>query len=191
MVDSAIDCPTAEELYPALLRLLPPGEAWQMDQNIDPSESVQRAYWTAISKECGRMEEAFCLVWQQLYPHSATTDADLWLEELGMPDERDAFGSNYLAKIRAVIEADGTAEYFEARAADLGWTVSATWQTSSTLHLNVFLGSPILAGFEPAIVGQMIVGQAHLGNIPQVADLITALETIVPAEAVITYTVVP
>lgn len=223
MTSPAPFCPSAADLLPAICMLFPPGEAWPVQsmqkaptvqlafakalcKELARMEASFCVVWAEMfahkamgagspaSEVPGSGDPEIPGFGTPLPEGVSPPDgASLWQTELGLPSPNDAFGLDFLSKLRAPIDASTAPAYFERLAENLGWTVTATWTPPSTLHLDIdSASSPDLAGFQPTTVTTLTMGGPHniLGAGEPVQPIIDALDSVLPADAIITYTVV-
>jgi len=189
---SLVYCASQDQLYAAIQALMPRGRAWQNHDYVARQDSVMQSLLWVIAGEFAYMEAAVCSMIDEYFCQTTDADRDLWLEEFGLPDACDVFGTNLCAKVAAY--GDTSPEYYTALAAELGWVADIRWLTGddpefpgviSTLHVIIDVGnSPAIA--PEAAVENAEVEEAFVGD-PDTTSLICSLDGIIPAEAAITY----
>ncbi len=146
-------CPkTLDDALPAVLGLLPPGEAWN---GAAVSGTVQNQYWrsyaTLLSFTYGRLcdfvDEFFCA--------TRNESNDQWLAEYGLPNDCDPYGNNLCLKVAA--QGGATCEYFVTTAHQTGWVVTCE------------------DNFPEAIAGCFEIGCTSLGPTPVYSPVGTGL----------------
>ncbi|MCI0551954.1 MAG: hypothetical protein L0287_13460 [Anaerolineae bacterium] len=176
-------CPTVEETMQMFLSLLPRGKAW-----VAPDDTVMQAFWEGVAQTWTELiEDNICSAYEELFASSTSDNIDLWLEEYGMADGTDPFGSNLQAKVKAT---GGTQiDYYEGLALDLGWVTEMRWLKRnddqfpgfySTLYIEVDLSASPAADDAIHLGGGWVIGLTPLGT-PDVDELVLALDEIIPA----------
>jgi hypothetical protein len=187
--------PSQEEVFHALMALLPRGRAWQThDTGIQREDSVLQQLLFGLAAPLAEAESAISAVAAEFFCATASETLDLWMEEYGLPSETDLFGEAVCAKASCL--GGGTASYYEAIALLGGWATTMRWLTGddaefpgvmSTLHVRVD-GANSPAGGDIAYAGLAECGVSSVG-LPDVSRLIAGLERITPAHCAITYEV--
>ena len=120
--DPGLDiCPTAEEITPQLIAMLPRGRAWSTHDGGPYPGTPAYQFWRAVAEVWAWVNAAICALALEFFCASQTATHDLWLEEYGLPDGCDPF-PDLCAKVAAI---GGTrCEYLTDIAARAGWAVS-------------------------------------------------------------------
>ena len=84
-------CPTADELIPQYLMLLPRGRAWGEGGAARTPGGIIYGFLYFCAVLMAAYHAAICALIPEFFCFSATTTADYWLEEYGLPDPCDPF----------------------------------------------------------------------------------------------------
>src|SRR5205823_6000220 len=152
------------DLYAQILRLLPPGEAWQ-DLTAPDGTSVMHAFWKSIASEVYEMDQAACRVFDEFFATTMSVDEDLWLAEFSLPDECDPFGTNILAKIRATAGDATNPDFYVSLAEQMGYSIAARWLRGDDVEYPGIV-STLLVTVDPSmslamdlpVIGTMVIG---------------------------------
>ena len=114
-------CPTAEEITPQLVALLPRGRAWGTHDGGPFPGSVAWRFWSAVADVLAFVNLRACALLLEFFCATQSETNDQWMAEYGLPDGCDPF-PDLCTKVAAV---GGTrCEYLTAVAARAGWAVS-------------------------------------------------------------------
>jgi hypothetical protein len=120
--DPGLDiCPTAEEITPQLIAMLPRGRAWSTHDGGPYPGTPAWGFWRAVAAVWADVNAAICAMAPEFFCASQTVTHDVWLDEYGLPDGCDPF-PDLCAKVAAV--GGARCEYITAIAARAGWAVS-------------------------------------------------------------------
>lgn len=115
-------CPkTTDDALPAILGLLPPGEAWS---GASISGTVQNQYWRSFATTLAYTYGRMCAFVDEFYCASIKESRDQWMEEYGLPNDCDPYGNNLCLKVAA--EGGATCDYFVNISRQAGWVVDCT-----------------------------------------------------------------
>lgn len=126
-------CRTVDQMFEALMMLLPPGKAWQRDLGIKRQNSVLKQFMWALASSLANFEDACCRTFDEFFAATAQNDVDLWEEEYGV-DFTD--GIDLITKVSAI---GGTKlSYYHDIATNLGWSTVMRWLKNDTDHPGVW-----------------------------------------------------
>ena len=116
-------CPTAEEIVPQLIALLPRGRAWGTHDGGPFPGSVAWRFWSAVASVLAFVNLRACALLLEFFCATQSETNDRWMAEYGLPDGCDPF-PDLCTKVAAV---GGTrCEYLVTVAARAGWAVSCS-----------------------------------------------------------------
>lgn len=116
-------CPTADEITPQLIALLPRGRAWGTHDGGPFPGTVLWRFWYAVATVLAFFNARACALLLEYFCRTATETHDTWLLEYGLPDGCDPF-PDLCTKVAAI---GGTrCDYYRAVAAQAGWSITCT-----------------------------------------------------------------
>jgi hypothetical protein len=199
-------CPTALDLEPQYLAMLPRGRAWAEGGAGREPGGIIYGFVYALAITFAVLHQAICAMALEFFCATRDVTSDAWLAEYGLPDPCDPY-PNVCAKVAA--QGGATCEAYQAVAAALGWSilcgegcaldagcieagmVPGPTYSAATLFVIVSLAdSPAYANVQ--IFGP-VAGFLEAGMAPQCIDispLDCVLQRIVGAHLQIEYTVV-
>lgn len=199
-------CPTADDLAPQYVAMLPRGRAWGEGGPGRETTGFIRRWLYALATVMAALHQSICALALEFFCATATLSRDAWEEEYGLPDACDPY-ADPCDKIGAI--GGVTCGYYQAIAATIGWTIACgsncaldcglmeTGMTPGvasgpgTLLIVVYLsqssaftGSAQVMG---AVSGFLEAGMAPACG-PDISALDCVLQRIAPAHAQISYT---
>jgi uncharacterized protein YmfQ (DUF2313 family) len=201
-------CPTADELAPQYLALLPRGRAWGEGGPGREPGGILYGWIYALAIVMAAAHATLCTLKLEFFCATATATLDLWQEDYGLPDDCDPY-----ADVCAKVAATGgvTCAYYEEVAASIGWSI--TCGTSCAIDCGLIeagmVGGPVagpgtlmfvvyLAGSSAFSGSTQVMGPVagflEAGMAPACGPDITALDCVMqriaPAHADIVYSLV-
>ena len=116
-------CPTADEITPQLLALLPRGRAWSTHDGGPHPGTPAYGFWYSVASVWEWVNGRICALAEEFTCGRQSETHDVWMEEYGLPDGCDPF-PDLCTKVAAI---GGTrCEYYVAIAARAGWAISCS-----------------------------------------------------------------
>jgi hypothetical protein len=94
-------CPSADDIFLAIMKLLPRGRAWQTRELTSLSrDTVMKKFLYAISSYWAtKLEDLLCRTLNEWFCFASVMDKDAWEADYGIPDECDLYNSDVCAKV--------------------------------------------------------------------------------------------
>jgi hypothetical protein len=122
-------CPDQEQSFLALMKLMPPGRAWDNEEIIGTRQTIIRKFIGALALSWSRFEAAMCQSLDDWFCYASVWDLDLWSIDYGVPDECDLYNASLCAKVEAT-HSTGAASIAALLEAS-GYSVEARWLTGN------------------------------------------------------------
>lgn len=190
-----IDLPSRTQIAGMLHALFPPGRAYQRFDlgGVVREKSVFKSFLYAVAGPWLDMETIFAQALYEFSPNSMTEiTEDLWMEEYGLPDACDPWGSD--VAIKATTLGGTSAAYYEGLLSERGYAADMRWLKGhdaefpgvhSTLHV-VLNSSESGPAYQEIDMANWTLNTSALGE-PDLSGAICILDEVIPAHCAVTY----
>jgi hypothetical protein len=177
-------------MYLALMKLMPPGAAWDNSDYPGSVDSNIRRFVNAIAGTWSRFETAMCEALDEWFCFAASADIDLWSLDYGVPDECDLYNASLCAKVAAThsVGAGALVSLLE----DSGYNVEARWLTGNDPEfpgvrstLRVMVDPYLSTAFTERTQLPFRLGLGRRLGEPDISPIICMLERYIPAHTVV------
>jgi hypothetical protein len=177
-------------MYLALMKLMPPGAAWDNSDYPGSVDSNIRRFVNAIAGTWSRFETAMCEALDEWFCFASSVDIDLWSLDYGVPDECDLYNASLCAKVAAThsVGAGALVSLLE----DSGYNVEARWLTGNDPEfpgirstLRVMVDPYLSTAFTERTQLPFRLGLGRRLGEPDISPIICMLERYIPAHTVV------
>jgi len=179
-------CPDHDDMFLALMRLLPTGRAWQSEEFSFDRDTVLKQFVSGIALSFLNLEEDSCQALNEWFCFASTIDKDAWELDYGIPDECDLYNASVCAKVSAQhsISAEALLQLLEAN----GYVATGRWLTGSdpefpgvysTFYAEV--NSALSPAFDLPVKLTFPLGAGRRLGHPDLAQIQCMLERYIPA----------
>lgn len=177
-------------MYLALMKLMPPGPAWDNSDYPGTVDSNIRRFVKAIAGTWSRLELSMCQALDEWFCFSSEVNIDLWSLDYGVPDECDLYNASLCAKVEAThsVGAEALVALLEAS----GYNVEARWLTGDDPEfpgvfstLRVMVDPYLSSAFTDRTQLPFRLGIGRRLGTPDISPIVCMLERYIPAHTVV------
>lgn len=179
-------CPGHDDIFLALMSLLPRGRAWQTVDLVSLArDTLLKRVVSGLALGWTKIEDAACNTLNEWFCYSAAETIQAWNTDYGIPDECDLYNANVCAKVEAQhsVSAASLLALLEAN----GYSAVGRWLKGSdlefpgvrsTFHVEVDPG--LSTAFTSRTVLPFRLGEGRKIGEPDLSRIVCMLERYVP-----------